>query len=460
MLKRITIGVIGCLLMGGLVLGLAHWRLDATVRAGSMAGHAWYSLKAGGAHIGYLFTNSGPDLEGRWEFHSDLAFSLDAQAPVRIRKRLVFAASPPHALIKASYWRTQADAPRQGVVWAADSQDGQLTYHHGAAVSQRTSEWRYELGDYLAVESWLAHEAPGPGEAREALALDLDLGRLERRQFQVQAHNETGYQLVSGAPMAATEIQLDARFMPVRFSLAGLFVLERTSRAEALAPWGEMRLPEVRVLLDRALPDHGRIGSLRLVWDGPSDLAEIWPEAQRQAGEWRLDAPLISSPNPDTFRQETLAYPVRHVAVQRLLREALPGAQTGPAALAQLVRFVHGHVAYRGDARPASVLETLRQRTGNCTELADLLTTLARANGWPARTISGVAYSAEPSPALVQHAWNEVFLEGAWRVVDSTWNQSRADAARLPLRPGAAQRLAEIVGRAPLQLRVAGYHYH
>ena len=76
--------------------------------------------------------------------------------------------------------------------------------------------------------------------------------------------------------------------------------------------------------------------------------------------------------------------------------------------------------------------QTLADGRGDCTEYAYLFATLARIIGIPARTVSGLAYSEEPTPGFLLHAWNEVYLDGSWRAVDPTWNQSTVDATHLP----------------------------
>ena len=102
-------------------------------------------------------------------------------------------------------------------------------------------------------------------------------------------------------------------------------------------------------------------------------------------------------------------------------------------ALAALVTFVHNYVTYTPGAQPRSVLETIELRAGECTEFADLFTTLARAAGIPANTVVGLAYADDTPPGFAFHAWNEVALSGERVAVDPTWNQLRVDATHMPL---------------------------
>ena len=74
----------------------------------------------------------------------------------------------------------------------------------------------------------------------------------------------------------------------------------------------------------------------------------------------------------------------------------------------------------------------MRDRSGDCTEFADLYTTLARAVGLPSRTVVGLAYQASAG-TFALHAWNEVAIDGHWRGVDPTWGRTRLAATYFAL---------------------------
>jgi len=85
-----------------------------------------------------------------------------------------------------------------------------------------------------------------------------------------------------------------------------------------------------------------------------------------------------------------------------------------------LFKWVHSNIKYSGyvkDDRGARF--ALKHRTGDCTEFMYLYTALARISGIPARGIGGYIYSEDA--VLKQrdfHNWVEVYLDGAWRIVD------------------------------------------
>ena len=138
----------------------------------------------------------------------------------------------------------------------------------------------------------------------------------------------------------------------------------------------------------------------------------------------------------------------------RLARQAAGDGADAGERLARLVEFVHEFIAYRPRGPQRTVLETIAERSGDCTEYANLLTALARSAGLPARTVMGLAYSEEAEASLAFHAWNEVSVNGDWRAVDPTWNQVRADATHIPLPDNQAALLHSLQGRDPLELEV------
>ena len=69
--------------------------------------------------------------------------------------------------------------------------------------------------------------------------------------------------------------------------------------------------------------------------------------------------------------------------------------------------------------RDHGALYALDSKRGDCTEYMNLFLALARSNGIPARGVAGYVYkeSAVLKPRDY-HNWAEVYIDGAWRVVD------------------------------------------
>lgn len=75
-----------------------------------------------------------------------------------------------------------------------------------------------------------------------------------------------------------------------------------------------------------------------------------------------------------------------------------------------------------------TALETFVRRAGVCRDYAHMLITLVRAAGIPARIASVYALGVEPEDF---HAVAEVFLDGAWHLVDATGMAQPAAMAKI-----------------------------
>lgn len=86
-----------------------------------------------------------------------------------------------------------------------------------------------------------------------------------------------------------------------------------------------------------------------------------------------------------------------------------------------IYEWVKGNMRYAGFlAEDLGALHALLHRRGDCTEYADLVVALARANKIPARMVGGYVTDRDLAPRPQDyHNWAEIYLEGAWRVVDA-----------------------------------------
>lgn len=86
-----------------------------------------------------------------------------------------------------------------------------------------------------------------------------------------------------------------------------------------------------------------------------------------------------------------------------------------------IYEWVQGNIRYAGFlAEDLGALQALLERRGDCTEYADLVVALARANQIPARMMGGYVANQDLVPRPQDyHNWAEVYLEGAWRMVDA-----------------------------------------
>ncbi|MBB34894.1 MAG: transglutaminase [Hirschia sp.] len=92
--------------------------------------------------------------------------------------------------------------------------------------------------------------------------------------------------------------------------------------------------------------------------------------------------------------------------------------QGGQQVLA-ICKWIQDNVTYMSGVSDSTTTasDTLNARQGVCRDFAHLFITLARACGVPARMVSVYAPDVQPQDF---HAVAEVWLEGAWRMVDAT----------------------------------------
>jgi transglutaminase-like putative cysteine protease len=95
------------------------------------------------------------------------------------------------------------------------------------------------------------------------------------------------------------------------------------------------------------------------------------------------------------------------------------GRIDGGAKAVAMAGWIHDHLAYvpgSSDGR-TSAADTFLSRQGVCRDFAHLMASFARAAGIPARLVSAYAWRLDPPDF---HAVVELWLDGAWRLIDAT----------------------------------------
>lgn len=125
-------------------------------------------------------------------------------------------------------------------------------------------------------------------------------------------------------------------------------------------------------------------------------------------------------------------------AIRQLAASAVGDAHGDLPRMRRLRRFVSDYIRGHGlDVGYASALEVLASRQGDCTEYAVLLAALARAEGIPARVVSGMVYADRfggASRQFIPHAWVQAWVDGRWQSFDAALKQF--DSTHLALASG------------------------
>ncbi len=396
-------------------------------------------------HVGFMHNNAFRDGLGRWHFASTTHFLLGDNTPTTLSKHLTFAASG--KMQRARYTHKQNGETLTTTLSpiAPDPADPVATSQYMALLdrgrpgrSNQTSsvpvDWAFNLADFVTLETWLATQNPRADQEKVAPSPDFERLRITQRPYRVIEKNPTGYVVENSAPFAANRIQLDHHYRPTQLHMAGIFQMVATDQADAIALNRLRRKTTYQFPLDKRLDQHTSLLSLHLSVDSEGIVA-LPRNLKLLAGH------VGTAGNGEQHVGEELRFPITHPDIQSLSQQAIARGQSEEDIAFLLVELTHKQLQYAEDRPAGSVTAALEKGAGECTDYADLYTTLARAAGLPATTVYGLAYKDSANPAFVFHAWNEVFANGRWIAVDPTWNQTRIDAAHIPLTDAQAANL-------------------
>ena len=426
-MQRIIVVGLGCLLIFATDFLILKTQSIAEQIGHGLLGETWYRIEMDSQHVGFMHNNAYRDAQGRWHFATTTHFRLDQENSTTINKHLVFAARQQNPLHTAQYQHKRNGQTANTVV--SQTPTGyKATLNRQAHESTVDLDWQFGLNDYVGLEAWLATQHPKARAEKLAPSADFEKLRITQRGYRVVELNQQGYLIENNAPLAANRIQLDHQFRPAKLFMAGTFNFVATDEADAIA-LGQLRgKTDYLFPLDQRLTDHTQLETL-----------QIKLKSQVEVGlpsKLTLQAGALSQPGAaEKYVGEELRYPLTLPVIQSLVQSQLRKSdQPSMSNLAYgLVDLAHQQLLYTENRPAGSVSSALQSGRGECTDFADLYTTLARAAKLPARTVYGLVYKDSTKPGFVFHAWNEVYFDDSWHSVDPTWNQTTVDATHLPL---------------------------
>ncbi|NKB99800.1 MAG: hypothetical protein GKR90_15070 [Pseudomonadales bacterium] len=416
-----------------------------------MAGENWFRIELENRHVGYMYNQTKQGRDGSWTFSSTTHFLLQNNSPNTINKKLTFGAFPPYPLEQVFFQGASGDTTEVN-----PTENGYIaTVRRGTQVSEVPLDWSFTMADFLAFEAWLSDDQPIAAASFSVRDPDFEKLRIAQRSYRVLNKNDQGYLIETNSMLAPTVTQLDQDFRPLSLTMSGVFQIKRVPEVEAVAIQEMQSKTSYLFPVDQRLSDHTRINALRLKTHNANN---VLPDVLA------LSRGSASAPaDPGLHIGEELNYPVSARRIQVLLQQAVAKSGAGSSDLGslahRLVELVHQKLQYSENNPAGGVLEALSRGFGECTDFADLLTTLARAGRIPARTVFGLAYRDGPKPVFMYHAWNELYVDGNWIAVDPTWNQTEIDATHIPLsdQQSAAMMLAH--ARKPIRFEVIDASY-
>ncbi len=404
-----------------------------------MVGTAYYRVDFRDQAIGTLTTTTAVDRTAI-TFASRFTVEMPGSSAIDVRERLEFGSRPPFPLRRA----TQVSDDRSVVISATD--DGyRATVDNAGKVEEVPFALRYALADYLELEIWLRFESPGLGAELVTETLDFDRLTTTPKRYAVadngSGDDASGYVVRSAELLEDKIVQLDRNLVANAFAIAGIVTLTRQATAPAPARRTLTRAPQLRVALATAIDSPQTVTRMEI--DIDRETARAFERASipvlsvaRHDGQPRLvvDSHARRAIAEDEFEgalAPTLTLPVGHPDILAIADRIGP-VPNDEDLVKELLRVVQGHLDYDEHTGLIDLLAAIRSRRGDCTEFADLFTTLARTMGIPARGVTGLVYDDVAGPGFYLHAWSEVAIDGQWVGVDPTTGQMPVDATHIP----------------------------
>jgi hypothetical protein len=403
--------------------------------------------------VGYLHTSTETDAQGNWVMTQRLNINMLNAPPYRSEQEQVFAKTPPHKLLTATL--DEKREYRQQTVSLTPAKTGYvITIKRDANTEVVERSWEYSLADQLHLEQRLAR---GPDLGEEVIERYLDMPQLNigERRHRVIAKSDGGYRLQSVDDASTTA--LDSRLRLMSFQAPHQFRFELTQtdlgqlQQHLFADTVEWASQRAVAPLTQDLEPAQQLTALTLALQalGDSNLKALGLPPTLSA----THLPRATDAIAQDYLSGSLSLPVDHPQITALLEQQPISPLASIIGLnRQLIELTRGQLTYAAHQPAGTVLGALEKGYGECVDFADLLTTLARSQRIPTRTVYGIAYSALPTSGFRFHAWNEILYDGHWHGLDPTWNQVVADATHIPLDDQTMAALASAMQRQAIAL--------
>jgi hypothetical protein len=444
-------------------------------------GTDWYGLYMHGKKVGYaravLERAPGPDGAYRSTLLLNARLTgIGVKITMTVDQALEFDAAPPYALRRGHL--TQAmDKSRQHIELQRGAKGFNVAITEGGEKrTKQIADLDYTLADELAPVVWLLRGAKA-GDRLNTRRFEIEELKVDQVKRKLLS---TKTSLVQGVKVVYHEVEShhpkDGLTTVERYDHKGRLLSDRISDVMELRLEAEADAKNIdysadlfvlgNVKIDKALgADATRVKRLVLEVVGKeASLLEAGPRqevARTEAGAFvcklgkdHARKVPASAKEIEECLAETVAYPIHHPKVQKLLEKAVGNAETPRAKVKRLVRFVHGYLKPDYASKPVSVLDLIEVKRGSCVQCAQLLTTLGRAAGIPTRQVGGLMYLGDDQKAFGGHEWNEVVLDGHWVPVDAAWNQMEIDATHISFGPEGRGGFRQLAATGKLSFRL------
>lgn len=435
MLCRVPFSIIAAVLVS-VSLGCSDTTLnsDIDMLAQAKFKQQAYVMDFEGTPIGTLITTGRIIDEKQFEFIQEFSFTSMRNTTLRAKQVLRFSLDSPHLLEDASFQKfSSKDNAAYETVRLERGEFG-LTVQ-GKEIPFKNLPTDYSLQDFLGLERWLSREDLTTGTRLSLVTINFE-------QRESTSVIWTVKQVSSKAVLIRSEQGIDSEFdraHPIPQLKTSRHPSGLTLRhVDNLPEWNSPSVAELSrratsVPLVGSLPRPKDLSLLELTISFAHGEPGPWSELLTAADTLLIDHSLNRSTSGAKYFLHGNS--IENIATSDDIRDLTKSLTDGLASdeekLAAIVKFTHDYVRYAKSDAPQSVAHTLRTKSGDCSDIAELFRVLATAAGLQSRTVYGLAYDGATNSFGI-HAWNQVRLEdNQLRSVDPTWNQLRADATHI-----------------------------
>ncbi len=347
-----------------------------------------------------------------------------------------------------------------------------LIIEGGGQSQEKIIDWGPEVRGPYAAEQSLERKPMQAGETRELKMFMPDLNKIcdvtltAKQQEDVQLGDGASHRLLridqtttlDGKPRKEFDVRLwtdsEGQVLKSSMDVMGGMVYYRTTKDGALGPDTGMsvdRIAHSAITVKKRIANSTERRDIRYRVSLPNDdLVEVLPADRRQVVapegkdkstvilEVKTAGPSAGSPNkeeagPEFLRANALVSS-QDSRVKQLAEKATGGATDPWEKACRIAKWVFKNVDnknFQTTFAPAS--EVARNLSGDCTEHSVLTAAMCRAVSIPSRVAIGLVYEAESLKGFGYHMWTEVYVNGRWVAIDSTWDQTDVDATHIKL---------------------------
>ncbi len=404
--------------------------------------------------------------EGRFNEESQLVYTHEftltsmRNTSFTARQTLSFSASVPNLLDHASFQKFRSGESMAYETMGIQRDDSGLTAE-GAASSSKHLPHDYALQHYLGIEMWLLDKEIYIGDKLSLLTIKLEQQESAMDEWTVVEMTPSSV-LIRSSQGIESEYETSDSIPQLKISRhpSGLTLRHVGNLSQVDTPAvSKLGRHATTVPVSGTLPRPTELSLLELSVTFAQGEPGPWSNLLTPSGTLLIDYTTTSESHGVSRIFDDFPADVRSTAdeIHRLAMSITKGISNEDEKLNAIVRFTHDYVMYAQSETPQSVASTLHSKTGDCSDIADLLSALAVAAGFQSRTVYGLAYD-KSSNSFGVHAWNQVRLQdNRLRNVDPTWNQTHADATHIEFPEAYAH---EVLGSlAHMKLSVVRYEH-